>query len=276
MLEGINEPVVFPVGGNNYCTMVLNLQHYARRGFVGYTANWDEIEVTTTVKADYTKRYPTFTESTKATLWAFNPTTNQRTGVIYALDYQDRPARFNNWRSPRGFRVEIANAYSEGYGTYAWAITGRESDVYSYIANEMNKPWGGTGVGGPLFWSNTLIGINKFTVSDGICYLPDRTTRPPLALQPPASQIYLGNAAPPPPPPKNMCGCDCNTIATIIEERLVGQNKPIKDHIDQRTIEQLKAVNKMLQGMKIDLDLQPVIDRINEVEANLWNGPQGE
>lgn len=83
-----------------------------------------------------------------------------------------------------------------------------------------------------------------------------------------------GNAAPPPPPGKNMCGCDCNTIATIIEERLANQNKPIKDHIDQRTIEQLKTINKMLQGMKIDLDLQPVIDRLNEVEANLWNGPK--
>jgi hypothetical protein len=71
-----------------------------------------------------------------------------------------------------------------------------------------------------------------------------------------------------------MCGCDCNTIATIIEERLAAQNKPIKDHIDQRTIEQLRAINKMLQGMTIDLDLQPVIDRINEVEANLWNGPK--
>lgn len=88
-------------------------------------------------------------------------------------------------------------------------------------------------------------------------------------------KLFLGTAAPPPPlPPKKMDCCDCNTIATIIEERLASQNKPIKDHIDQRTIEQLQAINKMLQGMKIDLDLQPVIDRLNEVEANLWNGPK--
>ena len=72
-----------------------------------------------------------------------------------------------------------------------------------------------------------------------------------------------------------MCGCDCNTIATIIEDKIANQNKPIKDHIDQRTIEQLRAINKMLQGMEITLDLQPVIDRLNQVEANLWNGPRG-
>jgi len=93
---------------------------------------------------------------------------------------------------------------------------------------------------------------------------------------PSPSPSFGGNAAPPPPPRKNMNCCDCNTIATIIEERLASQNKPIKDHIDQRTIEQLKTINKMLQGMTIDLDLQPVIDRLNEVEANLWNGPRGE
>lgn len=88
--------------------------------------------------------------------------------------------------------------------------------------------------------------------------------------------VYRGTAAPPPPPPKKMNCCDCNTIATIIEERLAQENKPIKDHIDQRTIEQLRSINKMLQGMTIDLNLQPVIDRLNEVEANLWNGPRGK
>lgn len=94
------------------------------------------------------------------------------------------------------------------------------------------------------------------------------------SLPPPPSPSLGGNASPP-PPGKNMCGCDCNTIATIVEDKIAGRDKLIKDHIDQRTIEELKAVNKMLQGMKIDLNLQPIIDRLNQVEANLWNGAGG-
>lgn len=92
---------------------------------------------------------------------------------------------------------------------------------------------------------------------------------------PSPSPSFGGNAAPPPPPGKDMCGCDCNTIATIIEDKIANINRDVKNHIDQRTIEELKAVNKMLQGMNISLNLQPVIDRLNEVEANLWNGPGG-
>ncbi|MCC3405182.1 MAG: hypothetical protein JGK17_06220 [Microcoleus sp. PH2017_10_PVI_O_A] len=102
-----------------------------------------------------------------------------------------------------------------------------------------------------------------------------RCFSPPPSPSPSPSPSFGGNASPPPPPGKNMCGCDCNTIATIVEDKIAGRDKLIKDHIDQRTIEELKAINKMLQGMKIDLNLQPVIDRLNQVEANLWNGAGG-
>lgn len=87
-----------------------------------------------------------------------------------------------------------------------------------------------------------------------------------------------GDASPPPPPPKNMCGCDCNTIASIIAEQMVEKQKlldAIKDHIDMRTIEQLRHTNTMLQGIDIDLDIQPVIDELKRVEKNLWNGING-
>jgi hypothetical protein len=106
----------------------------------------------------------------------------------------------------------------------------------------------------------------------------DSATRARCFSPPPSpspSPSLGGNASPPPPPGKNMCGCDCNTIATIVEDKVCGVDKGIKNHIDQRTIEELKAVNKMLQNMKIDLNLQPIIDRLNQVEANLWNGPTG-
>jgi hypothetical protein len=106
--------------------------------------------------------------------------------------------------------------------------------------------------------------------------IDDATRARCFSLDPSPDPFYSGLASPPPPPPKRkkMC-CDCNTIATIVEDKIAGRDKAIKDHIDQRTIEELKAINKMLQGMQIDLNLQPVIDRLNQVEANLWNGPTG-
>jgi hypothetical protein len=114
-------------------------------------------------------------------------------------------------------------------------------------------------------------GFNDYFTID-----PDTRIRcfSPFAPAPPPSLILRGTASPPPPLGRNMC-CDCNTIATIFEDKIAGRDKVIKDHIDQRTIEELKAVNKMLQGMKIDLNLQPIIDRLNQVEANLWNGLAG-
>ena len=157
---------------------------------------------------------------------------------------------------------------------YCWGSvpgeTGPDDEEFGWISF-------GTNMGANAL--DQAVGPESEAIS-GSFFTVDNATRARCFAAPPSpspspSPSFGGNAAPPPPPRKNMCGCDCNTIATIIEERLAGQNKPIKDHIDQRTIEQLKAINKMLQGMSIDLDLQPVIDRINEVEANLWNGSQG-
>ncbi|MCC3503029.1 MULTISPECIES: hypothetical protein [unclassified Microcoleus] len=49
----------------------------------------------------------------------------------------------------------------------------------------------------------------------------------------------------------------------------------IKGHIDSRAVEQLQHINKMLQDIDMDLDLQPVIDEVKRVEKNLWNGING-
>ncbi len=85
--------------------------------------------------------------------------------------------------------------------------------------------------------------------------------------------IYTGTASPPPPLPKNMNCCDCNTIATIIESQMMARDKlfeNLKDHIDQRIKEEITIHGKQLEALEVDL--QPVIDRINESENNLWNG----
>lgn len=174
----------------------------------------------------------------------------------------DSPNLSFRWQFAMSLGVEIGTLLLPN-GTannVTWSgVSGIESKVYAYLNSLVTNR------------SNSL-GTSKTTyrIIYSTCGVPASTDFPSFS----PTLIYLGTAAPPPPPGKNMCGCDCNTIATIIEERLAGQNKQVKDHVDQRTIEQLKSINKMLQGMTIDLDLQPVIDRLNEVETNLWNGPK--
>ncbi len=153
----------------------------------------------------------------------------------------------------------------------------KETFCWGKMPNDEEFGWISFGANMGADALHQVVGPESEAIS-GSFFTVDSSTRSRCFSPPPSpspSPSLGGNASPPPPPGKqDMCGCDCNTIATIIEERLASQNKPIKDHIDQRTIEQLKAINKMLQGMAIDLDLQPVIDRLNELEANLWNGPQ--
>ncbi|WP_293335927.1 hypothetical protein [Microcoleus sp. CAWBG58] len=100
-------------------------------------------------------------------------------------------------------------------------------------------------------------------------------TRPPPT---PIPFFFPGNASPPPPPHRKMCGCDCNTIASIIAEQMAEKQRlldAIKQHIDSRAVEQLELVNKMLQDMEMNVDLQPVIDELKRVEQTLWNGISG-
>lgn len=97
---------------------------------------------------------------------------------------------------------------------------------------------------------------------------------------PPPAPSFPGIASPPPPPPRKikMCGCDCNTIASIIAEHMAEKQRlldAIKEHIDSRAVEQLQHINKMLQDIDMNLDLQPVIDEIKRLEQNLWNGIDG-
>ncbi len=111
--------------------------------------------------------------------------------------------------------------------------------------------------------------------------IPDDTRAKCFSATPPPapspSPTYFGTASPP-PPRRKMCGCDCNTIASIIAEHMAEKQRlldAIKGHVDTRAVEQLKHINKMLQDIDMDLDLQPVIDEVKRVEKNLWNGING-
>lgn len=90
------------------------------------------------------------------------------------------------------------------------------------------------------------------------------------------NQNFSGGGSPPPPDNREkdcMCGCDCNDIATMIQRQLAEQSRlfeSLKDHIDRRVKEEVIIHGKQLEGMTVDL--QPMMDRINQVESNLWNG----
>lgn len=92
------------------------------------------------------------------------------------------------------------------------------------------------------------------------------------------SGTYSGTASPPPPPPRKMCGCDCNTIASIIAEQMVEKQRlldALKEHVDIRSVEQLEYINKMLQDIDMSINLQPVIDEVRQVRTDLWDGNNG-
>ncbi|MEG4529881.1 hypothetical protein [Microcoleus sp. D2_18a_D3] len=147
------------------------------------------------------------------------------------------------------------------YGAISGA-GGFEKDLYSYIKNQFN-----------YYYDD---GFQRVATSYKLIYsnCPNSSTSPNVPPSAP-TLIYFGTAAPPPPPPKDMPCCDCNVIATIMAENTITelkQHEATREHIDRRTIEGLREINKMLQGMNFNMNLQPIIDRLNELEANLWNG----
>lgn len=94
---------------------------------------------------------------------------------------------------------------------------------------------------------------------------------------------YLGNASPPPPPPrrKKMSCCSCNDVATIVENQSILQLRAqeklvenLKDHIDKRALEIIIKDVEHLKALDFEEFLKAIMQRINESEANLWNGVQ--
>ncbi|MEZ2321774.1 MAG: hypothetical protein ACBR15_22515 [Microcoleus sp.] len=197
--------------------------------------------------------------------WNFDDPYDGTKGATHPFCYYSRPL-YDVGFNPDG----TVFSFYTGASQWSWE-SGYVEDLYingsihatlSEYHKEMRK-WGG---------------FNDFFTID-----PDTRSRcfSPLISTP--SPIILSNSgSPPPPSPRKMCGCDCNTIATIVSERmneLIAQKQKqfdaIRDHIDVRAIEQLRQINKMLQGVEIDADLQPIIDEIKRAEANLWNGING-
>lgn len=153
-----------------------------------------------------------------------------------------------------------------GFQGHSVIVFGTPTDIYRYISDYASFSR----------VTSSEIEQRTFTVLGSNCSSP--APPPPPNSVSPIFPPFLGTASPPPPPPRKMCGCDCNTIASIIAEHMAEKQRlldAIKEHVDVRTLEQLNHINKMLQDIDMDLNLQPVIDEMKRVEANLWNGING-
>lgn len=193
--------------------------------------------------------------------WNFDDPYDGTRGATHPFCYERRPVYENRLR-PNGTTFEFfTGAIELGWQSgFVNKVTAGESYATLEEYHQTAREWGG---------SNDYFTIDPATRSR--CFSGTAST-------PPLSPILRGTASPPPPPPRNMCGCDCNTIASIIAEQMVEKQRlldAIKEHVDVRTLEQLNHINKMLQDIDMDLDLQPVIDEIKRAEANLWNGISG-
>lgn len=193
--------------------------------------------------------------------WHFDDPYDGTQGATHPVCYYNRPIYETRFR-PNGTLFEFFTGQREwGWESgYVDRVTAGES--YGSLSGCILafRSWGG---------SNDYLTIDPATRSR--CFSPSAPTPPP-------SLVLRGTASPPPPPPRKMCGCDCNTIASIIAEYMAEKQRlldAIRDHVDTRAIEQLKHINKMLQDIDMDLDLQPVIDEVKRVEKNLWNGING-
>ena len=137
--------------------------------------------------------------------------------------------------------------------------------------------------GGGYAWISSSGTIPRWVEEDGgyvSCGLEPGSWSPSPSPSPSpgggGGQGYPGGNAPPPPDNREkdcMCGCDCNDIATMIQRQLAEQAalfEGVKDHIDRRVKEEITIHGKQLEAM--NLDLQPMMDRMNQMESNLWNG----
>ncbi len=76
-----------------------------------------------------------------------------------------------------------------------------------------------------------------------------------------------------------MSCCDCNTIATIVENNSIAQLRAqeklvenLKDHIDKRALEIIIKDLQHLKALDFEQFLKVILQRINESESNIWNG----
>jgi hypothetical protein len=200
----------------------------------------------------------------------------KKTILTRVFKQDDYYPAFNKIKNPvYPTSVPLSNVPYYGKGPFSISVT-YVLAVYTYggatvVDNGVSLVNHETQPPGQIAW-NTLIELNY--AFSGLKFPPCNENSPTPTPPPPAPILYLGNGAPPPPPTRKrkMC-CDCNTIASIVEAQFLGNIKlfeDLKNHIDQRFKEEIAIHGKQLEALEVDL--QPIMDRINETESNLWNG----
>ncbi len=206
--------------------------------------------------------------------WTVNMSFPPTAGVAYGFASDGSPVKGLD-NSEIYTQSGIIQGYSNDSGgrrTGMKMFTGKESSVYRYV--ESLSQGSGAFLESGYSYGTPSYRYGEYVLVANSCPTTPTPTPTPISTPTPTPKIlFLGNAAPPPPPPKKMNCCDCNTIATIIESQMMARDKlfeNLKDHIDQRIKEEIVIHGKQLEALEVDL--QPVIDRINESESNLWNG----
>lgn len=220
---------------------------------------------------------------------SYDPTTNTKTSsgkgerkttkistnttTITALGYSERKvfSYSNAFTNSPYFVTRSYHQGADGFYVNAVSVSGIEENIYRYIKSvsyDTEREGGGEKRINQLFYN--ILGSNCASYNSPIP-IPTPT--------PTKSKLYLGTAAPPPPPPKDMTCCDCNTIATIVENQSVQQIRAqeqlleqLKDHIDKRVLEIIYKDLEHLKALNFEDFLKAIIKRLNEVESNIWNG----
>lgn len=231
-----------------------------------------KVESSITNKGQPTPFFDSNISSTRPIRWEFTITqtnfpsarsgsVHNNPGIITHLNYSGRNSSNLRVSCLSIERSDESEFYSYQY--VGFIAYGLENEVYRFVESNYRNDEGLTVTGRYAI----------FRTYPNIVYSSCGYPPTPAPVLP--NLIYLGTAAPPPPPPKNMNCCSCNTIASILESQLVQRDKlfeNLKDHIDQRIKEEITIHGKQLESLEVDL--QPVIDRINLAENNLWNGPK--
>jgi hypothetical protein len=250
----LTRPILPPGRRGFYCVVVFFLQ--ASLVTISDDPNYNYyLKVTNSGSYEPTNSFYTFTHIYE-----------EKRGVEPSTIYTESGSGTSQWQQGRTTDF-ISSAGPAGLG-------GSEDEVYRILDGYSSESRRIT----PYF---TEIYTRTYNIIYSTCSVSPTPTPPPA----PSPIIYRGNGSSPPPRKKMSNCCDCNTIATIVESQSIAQLRAqlraqeklvesLKDHIDKRALEIIIKDLEHLKALDFEQFLKAILQRVNESEANLWNGVQ--
>jgi hypothetical protein len=165
------------------------------------------------------------------------------------------------------FWTVIGRVRRRQLSTEIFEYWGLESDIYANLRSS-SRGWGPVWNGSFSVWWFWSQGYRYSIFSVDAAWCPKKTIAPKSPVAPTPLRKKMSNC------------CDCNTIATIVEEKLLAQTlaqqklfENLKDHIDMRATEIIAKHLQHLQALDFEDALKFILERLNQTESNLWNGP---